>query len=101
MRRLTSEVDNGLNENPDYIYKMSTHLKALSYISSYLTDPDPNLSTHHLKEISWLLINFCCVSQDVIAGHGSEDLNNYFAKDGLLLSHLVQGIQNTNRRIEI
>lgn len=50
---------------------MSEHLGAISYISAYLTDGDPNMSTHTLKEISWLLINLSCVSQDVIVGHGS------------------------------
>jgi hypothetical protein len=72
MRRLTSEVENGLQENPNFISAISAHLETLSYISAYLADDDPNLSTHTLKEISWLLINLCCVSQDVIAGHGSE-----------------------------
>ena len=79
---------------------MSAHLEALSYISAYLADDDPNMSTYTLKEISWLLINLCCVSQDVIVGHGSEELNAFFGKDGLLLYNLVCGIQNTNQRIE-
>jgi hypothetical protein len=79
---------------------MSEHHDAISYISAYLTDGDPNMSTHILKEISWLLINLSCVSQDVIAGHGSEKLNAFFGKDGPLLYNLVCGIQNTNHRIE-
>ena len=72
MRRVTSEFDNGLQENPHFISAMSTHLDALLYISAYLADDEPNMSAITLKEISWLLINLCCVSQDAIAGHESE-----------------------------